>query len=53
MEYSHFGYFLAVCIIVFGTVIGWHIRMLFIEKRLMKRLDYLRGRRGETDSDDG
>jgi len=47
MDYKHFGYFLAVCILVFGTVLGWMIRMLILEKKINKRFDFLMNKKKE------
>ena len=33
--YNFFGYFMAVYLIVFGTILGWFIIQLRIESRLL------------------
>lgn len=53
MEYSHFGYFLAVCVLVFGSLIGWSIRMLLLERKIIRRYNFLMNRIEETVGDDG
>jgi len=35
--YNFFGYFMAVYLIVFGTILGWFIMQLRIEKRLLNK----------------
>ena len=35
--YNFFGYFMAVYLIVFGTILGWFIMQLRIENRLLNK----------------
>jgi len=35
--YNFFDYFMAVYLIVFGTILGWFIMQLRIEKRLLNK----------------
>ena len=48
MEYEQLGYFVAVCILVFGSLLGWLIRMIFLEKKVIERLNFLESRPEET-----
>lgn len=48
MEYKQLGYFVAVCILVFGSLLGWLIRMILLENKVIKRLNFLESRAEET-----
>ena len=41
MDYKHLGYFVAVCIIVFGSVICWWLKIFLTERKILKRLSLL------------
>lgn len=53
MDYKHLGYFLAVCILVFGSIIAWLIRMVFMERKVIGRLKFLTGISKEDSFNDG
>ncbi len=41
MDYKHLGYFVAVCIIVFGSVITWWLKMFLTERKLLNHITLL------------
>lgn len=48
MAYKYFGYFLAVLIIVGGSVISWVLLMIRRDKSLMKKLEVYHEEEGEN-----
>lgn len=53
MDYRHVGYFLAVCVVVFGAISGWLIRMFVVEGKTVKRLSSVVNKSKERTSNHG